>query len=293
MRVFLSHSNKDKKFVRRLHESLIWNGIDTFFDEKDIKVGDNIPTKIERGIAESAHLIYVLSANSINSLWVNEELSMAKIKAKIESGFKVVPVLIEDLILPVGIAHIKYANFIGWEYSEKYYDGLSELLDGIGAKRKGVEVNTTSFSLKNYQLLSNLERTSWRYGTFLDGMVDGYFEGLPGTAITVVRDMAVSRYRSLDVQEYLDEVENLLQTMPSDTFVELRKLMLESKDRDLSGGSSILDPDFQAWNNDLADKLYKQRDLFYKIAGLLRPMILDATMQIVTSMDFVQGKASE
>jgi hypothetical protein len=40
MRVFLSHSSKDKLFVNRLHEALSLEGIETFLDDRDIKVGD-------------------------------------------------------------------------------------------------------------------------------------------------------------------------------------------------------------------------------------------------------------
>jgi hypothetical protein len=39
-RVFLSHSSKDKEFVRELYRRLTRDGVDCFFDEESIEWGE-------------------------------------------------------------------------------------------------------------------------------------------------------------------------------------------------------------------------------------------------------------
>lgn len=238
MRAFLSYSGKDKTFVKRLYESLTLAGLNTFFDEKDIKVGDNIPRSIEQGMHEASALIYVISSNSLKSAWVQEELSMAQVKAKSELGFKILPVLIEPLHLPVGIAHIKYADFTGWEKSERFFIGLDELLDGIGAKRRVVEPGGVAFSIRNHRLLLSLGTSIWRLSATIDGLLSGYREGLPADNTSFTKFLAARQLGhrafdecdSLGIRMYLADLGSLLNDIPSDTFTELRsELQLCSK----------------------------------------------------------------
>ena len=72
LKAFLSYSHADKEFVYRLNAALLSNGVDTFLDEKDIRVGDSIPTKIYDGIDKSSHLIFAISATSIKSKWATK-----------------------------------------------------------------------------------------------------------------------------------------------------------------------------------------------------------------------------
>ena len=51
-RVFLSHSSKDKPFVRELHRRLVRDGVTCFFDEESIEWGANFVTTLEQGIDE-------------------------------------------------------------------------------------------------------------------------------------------------------------------------------------------------------------------------------------------------
>ena len=43
-RVFISHSSKDKPFVRELYRRLNRDGVTCFFDEESIEWGDNFVT---------------------------------------------------------------------------------------------------------------------------------------------------------------------------------------------------------------------------------------------------------
>jgi len=74
---FLSHSSKDKPFVRKLAADLVANGIKVWIDEQRILVGDSIPEKIAQGLAESDFFLIVVSHNSVESSWAKKELNSA------------------------------------------------------------------------------------------------------------------------------------------------------------------------------------------------------------------------
>ena len=58
-KVFLSHSSKDKQFVRRLTKDLEEAGIEIWLDEKELLVGDELNKSIEYGISGSMSLLRI------------------------------------------------------------------------------------------------------------------------------------------------------------------------------------------------------------------------------------------
>lgn len=134
MYIFISHSAHDKVFVRRLADSLAFYGVPLFLDEREIKVGDNMPAKLYDALERATHVVYVLSKNSICSVWVKEELSVAKMRQLDKLGCRILPVLIDDTRPPSTVAHIKYADFRKWEAKESYLEALQELLNALEIK---------------------------------------------------------------------------------------------------------------------------------------------------------------
>lgn len=129
--VFISYSHRDKDFARQLDASLIARSVKTFLDEREIQVGDPIPEKIYDGIAASTHLVYVISASSVNSRWVQEELSIAKMIEKESEGFKILPVLIDEIRLPTAVTHVRYADFREWRDPISFRGALLEILQAM------------------------------------------------------------------------------------------------------------------------------------------------------------------
>ncbi|MCL4201727.1 MAG: TIR domain-containing protein [Pirellulaceae bacterium] len=110
-RVFISHSALDKTFARLLASDLKSNGHEPWLDEWEIRVGECILTKIDRGIEDSEFVIVVLSKHSVESGWVEKEWK-TKYWSEIRSGKTLVlPVLIEDCKLPTILSTKKYADF--------------------------------------------------------------------------------------------------------------------------------------------------------------------------------------
>jgi hypothetical protein len=75
MKVFISHSSDDKRFVRTLKTDLNENGVHTWFDEDELNFGDSLADKLETSIDDTSHFLIILSESSINSVWVQKELN--------------------------------------------------------------------------------------------------------------------------------------------------------------------------------------------------------------------------
>jgi hypothetical protein len=126
---FLSHSSKDKPFVRRLAADLVANGVKVWIDEQRILVGDSIPEKIAQGLAESDFFLLFVSENSVNSSWVKKELSSALVHEIERRKVTVLPVRLDNAKMPDSVNDKLYADFRG-----SYEAGLKGLLDSIKAR---------------------------------------------------------------------------------------------------------------------------------------------------------------
>ena len=73
--VFISHASEDKDEVARpLAEALQSNGLSVWYDEFELKIGDSLRRKIDRGIANSNFGVIVISRDFISKGWTNYEL---------------------------------------------------------------------------------------------------------------------------------------------------------------------------------------------------------------------------
>ena len=73
--VFISHASEDKEEVARpLAEALRKNGLSVWYDEFELKIGDSLRRKIDKGIANSNFGIIVISRDVISKGWTNYEL---------------------------------------------------------------------------------------------------------------------------------------------------------------------------------------------------------------------------
>jgi hypothetical protein len=120
---FLSHSSKDKPFVRQLATDLTKNNVTVWLDEQMIKVGESIIERVGQGLAESDYFLLALSENSVNSEWVKKELNQALLKEIEDRKVTVLPLLLKECKIPSIIREKKYADF-----SSNYHAGLTELI---------------------------------------------------------------------------------------------------------------------------------------------------------------------
>jgi TIR domain/Pentapeptide repeats (8 copies) len=74
---FISYSQADRTFARRLHDALQRQGIRCWLDEKQLLPGDNIYEHVDRGIRLWDKVLLCASRNSLNSWWVDNEIATA------------------------------------------------------------------------------------------------------------------------------------------------------------------------------------------------------------------------
>ena len=73
--VFISHASEDKGEVARpLAEALRNNGLTVWYDEFELRIGDSLRRKIDKGIANSNFGVIVISRDFISKGWTNYEL---------------------------------------------------------------------------------------------------------------------------------------------------------------------------------------------------------------------------
>ncbi|HEX8090000.1 MAG TPA: TIR domain-containing protein [Blastocatellia bacterium] len=142
--VFLSHSHKDKEFVRRLAYDLRANGVKVWVDEAEILVGDSLIQKIGQAIEEMDYLGIILSPNSVESDWVRQELEIAMIEEIKGRRIKVLPILYHRCKLPHFLEGKKYADFtLLAEYQTGLQSLLKKLVPQLEAQSKIGAVQTT------------------------------------------------------------------------------------------------------------------------------------------------------
>ena len=122
-KIFLSHSSKDKQFVRWLNIDLRNKGHNTWMDEWEIKVGDSIPKRLSHGIEECDFVIVVLTKEAVKSRWVENEWQAKYWDEVSEGKVKVLPLLLEECKIPTFLKIKKYADF-----TQGYSEGFDELL---------------------------------------------------------------------------------------------------------------------------------------------------------------------
>lgn len=152
VRIFLSHSSKDKVEVRKLAGQLKSRGIDVWIDEEKINVGDSISKKIQQGLRDSDYLCIWITEKAMQSGWVEKEW-LPKIKQEIDENRTVVlPLLAEPCKLPAFLDDKKYADF-----RESFSHGLNDLFQAIGfnSKREARRVLTNRVT----ELLEDLAKT--------------------------------------------------------------------------------------------------------------------------------------
>lgn len=125
---FISHSDHDHAFVRKLVNKLEEYGVPMWFDTLELRAGDSLGKKIKSSIKENDFLIVVLSEKSVDSSWVCQELEVGLADELEHRSIKVVPALLSDCKIPDKLRDKYYADF---RDEKKFYSGIRELLRGI------------------------------------------------------------------------------------------------------------------------------------------------------------------
>jgi hypothetical protein len=120
-KIFFSYSRVDSGFALQLAKDIRSSGIDIWIDQLDIQAGNHWDAAVEKALATSACVLVILTPSSTSSTNVMDEVSYA-----LESGKKIIPVLLEDCLPPFRLRRLQRIDF-----SKDYNAGLTQLLAAI------------------------------------------------------------------------------------------------------------------------------------------------------------------
>jgi hypothetical protein len=109
--VFISHSSHDNAFAKQLSDDLTFIGHSPWIDNIEILPGQSIISAIQEGITRSRHAVVILSKAALESSWVDSEWKEKLWDVVKNQKMRVIPVLRENLTLPLFLRGLRYADF--------------------------------------------------------------------------------------------------------------------------------------------------------------------------------------
>lgn len=109
-RIFVSYSHHDTDICLKLVRDLKAYGIRSWLDRARIRIGDDLPSRIRRGIIEASYFVPLLSQHSTISRWVLREISIARAQEQSRHITKILPVRIDSHPIPQLIRRRVYAD---------------------------------------------------------------------------------------------------------------------------------------------------------------------------------------
>ncbi len=127
--VFISHSEKDNVMVEKVGKSLMREGLTIWTNRTDIKTGTEFQDEINQGIEQADNVVYLISADSIQSKYCQDELAHAFAHNK-----RIISLLIESIDieqLSSQIRALQFIDFTGYEDAEKCRIATDKLLKAL------------------------------------------------------------------------------------------------------------------------------------------------------------------
>jgi len=126
--VFISYAQADKAVAVQVAAALQSAGLPVWIDSWELAVGDSIVDRIQQAVNSSDVLLVLLSPSSVNSHWVQSEISATLSRELRDRAITVIPALIEDCEIPPLLADRVFLDLRG-DLSE----AVQDLVDQIGS----------------------------------------------------------------------------------------------------------------------------------------------------------------
>jgi hypothetical protein len=142
---FISHSSKDEEFAVRLYADLQSNGVRCWFAPEDMRIGDKFRQRIDEAIRLHDKVLIILSEESVDSPWVEDEVESAlekerKATARGEDRTVLFPIRLDDAVMEsdtAWAANIRRTRHIGdftrWKEHGAYSDAFERLMRDLKA----------------------------------------------------------------------------------------------------------------------------------------------------------------
>ena len=137
---FISYSHHDEAFARHLYADLQSQNVRCWFAPHDMRIGDEIRSRIDESIRVHDKLLLILSQHSIESAWVQKEVETAFEKEQQQGKLVLFPVKLDDTIMQTNeawAADIRRMRHIGdfqhWKNHDDYMQAFERLLRDLKA----------------------------------------------------------------------------------------------------------------------------------------------------------------
>lgn len=122
--IFLSHSSLDQRFVTRLAEMLRRHGVPVWYSRTNILGAQQWHDEIGAALRRCDWFLIVLSANSVESMWVKRELLFALQQKRFEG--QIVPLLYQ----PCDLERFSWvlSSFQQVDFRKGFDEGCRDLL---------------------------------------------------------------------------------------------------------------------------------------------------------------------
>ena len=126
--VFISYDSEDTQFAHRLADDLQRLGVQVWIAPESIRPGEGWVRAIERGLAESSHVVVVLTPAALGSRWVEKETDVAIARER-KGRIQVIPLDVKPCEVPLLLSSYQMVSF-----RRDYAVGLSQLAGRLGVR---------------------------------------------------------------------------------------------------------------------------------------------------------------
>lgn len=211
-KIFFSYSRFDSNFALKLAKDLREAGADIWIDQLDIPAGNHWDSAVEGALSSAACVLVILSPSSTASTNVMDEVSFA-----LESGKKIIPVLLDDCLAPFRLRRLQRIDF-----TSDYGAGFNQLVQALNlattAVPKKENSGQTSQSNPDADMNSSAtgatENTKWETNLWEEACrintIESYKNYLNQSIKGEFKSEARLFLKQLELQQKEDEVEGLL-----------------------------------------------------------------------------------
>jgi hypothetical protein len=136
MKIFLSYSHYDKETANYIQKNLIENKHEVLIDQVNIKQGDNIAEKIDKGIEQAEIIILLISKYALSSELVQREFSAIAFRQISKNKQIVIPLKLDNSEVPSYLSDNLYLDF-----TKGLTTAINELLNTIAKIKSKVTIH--------------------------------------------------------------------------------------------------------------------------------------------------------
>jgi|GEM_PF-3439242 len=164
-KIYCSYSSSDREIVLNTVNVLKNKGLDVWFDQLDISLGERWDESVERALDESNIVLVFMSKASLESSNVMDEFSIAIVEGK-----QIMPILIENCELPMRLKRFQYVDF-----ANNYEAGMNQLLQALNASdsefvspiNEKVTISNEQFNDGEFEATEDVVDNNINYNVFI------------------------------------------------------------------------------------------------------------------------------